>query len=434
MCFEVWSNAGESRCPVCRANIDVAYIFEGWSWSTCIKTKNEEMAYDLLESKTLPDMKSLNDLCQDDGFGRKSTVAIDTCKKICLFIKSLSTNIVDVWAARNAVTLTPGDTFEIRFVVITENLNEESRKELENFIQSHYDTLPLRDCDHLSLEETQLTMKGGYKLREDDQNSIKACISLHAERLLQKHTYLSVISGCPFRSVGFDTNNPETVPTPCIVLNVQYKGYIPIDEEPFERKYDGVQVDVREDIFVLFNYTAKERHDNVKAGCLISGETDEREKCPKGTLGGFVNHPDYGLCGISCSHALLWPNELVQLADDSQEINWSRSTFPARRNGDTWQGNVYQPSKVETNEGDAADDNKIGRLVKVIYRRGSNEMDQCGIDAALFQLSNRLPNSSDFPAVRVAGEDIPPEGTNIDSPDLSTADKSILSKTSKQTL
>ncbi|XP_045161840.2 uncharacterized protein LOC123526661 [Mercenaria mercenaria] len=376
------------------------------------------MAHELLESKSFPDRKLLNDLCQEKVFGRKSTVAIDTCKKICLFIKSLNTNIIDVWPARKAVTLTKGETFDIRFVVITENLNEEGRNDLENLIQSYYDTLPLRDCDHLSSEETYLMKERGYKFREDDQNRINACITLHADSLLQKHTYLGIISGCPFRSVGYDTSNHKIVATPCIVLNVQYKGYIPIDEEPFERQYDGVQVDVREDIFVLYNYTAKERHDNVKAGCQISGETDERGKCPKGTLGGFVNHPDYGLCGISCSHVLLRPNELSQIAGESQEINWSRSTLPAGRNVDTWQGNVYQPSKVETSKGNVADDNKIGRLVKVIYRRGktsSKEMDQCGIDAALFQLSNRLPITSDFPAVKVSDADISPEGTNIDS-------------------
>ncbi|XP_053390902.1 uncharacterized protein LOC128553752, partial [Mercenaria mercenaria] len=402
-----------SRAPASNSRWQYHHLSASSVWSTCIKQKDEKMANELLKSKILPDMKSLNDLCQEDGFGRMSAVAIAASKEICHHIKNKSNKIRHVWAAREAVTLTQGGShFDIKFVVITEELNEEGRKDLEEILkESDYETLPLRD---LSSEETCLIMERGYKFTEEEQNRIKACIARNADKLLQKHTYLSIISGCPFKSSGYDKSNHKVTATPCIVLNVQYKGYIPIDEEPFELQYDGVQVDVREDIFVPYNYMANERHDYLKVGCLISGEKNQ-----KGTLGGFVYHPDYGLCGMSCSHTLLSPSELVQLAGESQEINWSRSTLSAGRNVDTWQGNVYQPFKEGASNDNAADDNKIGRLVRVIHRHGdptSKTNDAYGIDIALFQLSRRLPNSSDFPVVKVSGGEISSTGNDEDSP------------------
>ncbi|XP_045161609.2 uncharacterized protein LOC123526501 isoform X2 [Mercenaria mercenaria] len=371
------------------------YTFSIEAWNTCIDTLDKKKVYMLLDSAQLPDMKTLNRLCQNDAFGRKSDVAIDVCKKICAFMKSFSTAITDVWPSRKAVPLQENEKFDIKFVVITEKLEQKSMEDLEKHIQSYYDVLPLRDCDHFSSEEEDVMNYKGKVLTDEDRDKIRACISKNANILLQKHTYLSVISGSQFRSVGYGRGSHEILDTPCIVLNVHYKGYIPIDEEPFSSEYDGVKVDVREDVFILYNQTAQEKHDNLKYGCLISGEKDESGR-PAGTLSGFAIHPEYGLCGLSCSHTLLSPSELNKINQQGQ-IDWSLPSLPTEQN--KTQKNVYQPFKNDA----VKDKNRIGQLVKVIYRSGtaaSQGMDACGMDVALFQLSKRLPESSDFPVVQ----------------------------------
>ncbi|XP_060601733.1 uncharacterized protein LOC132754986 [Ruditapes philippinarum] len=139
-----------------------------------------------------------------------------------------------------------------------------------------------------------------------------------------------------------------------------------------ETNYDGIPVDVREGAFIPFGRTAKDLLDPVKMGSQIGGDIIE------GTLGFFIDHPQFGICGLTCAHVLLTRWEMTQLkTNHSGTLKW-----PLHR----MCKNVYQPADKRS---------VLGHTVQVIYKEGSDE--NCGMELALFRITDRHPKSPSFP-------------------------------------
>ncbi|XP_053391968.1 uncharacterized protein LOC128554682 [Mercenaria mercenaria] len=323
----------------------------------------------------LPDQRLLNELCLE--FGRKSKFLVHLCHNISKHIKALDENILHVWAA-----YTVKDRNKITFVVVVkENVR------LEKTIKYSF---VKRVVNEYSFEaEHVIYSEKGVSVDQHNLQRLKTSISNHATELMRRHKYLSIISGSSVRSrnYGIDQANAvNLVEQPCIVLYVHTKHFIPIDEEPFEELYDGVPVDVREGEFVPC-VLATEYHESLKHSCQIGSSPDRPPNhhiVRTGSLGCFIDHPEYNLCGLTCAHVLLfpWGFEHVE-ADEDSKLSW-----PLFKPHDQ----VFQP---------ASTNNAIGQLVQVIYHKGGSR--SCGMEVALFQIDKRQPVSGGFPTMRNAG-------------------------------
>jgi hypothetical protein len=150
---------------------------------------------------------------------------------------------------------------------------------------------------------------------------------------------------------------------------------MPIREDPFEKQYNGVAVDVREGFFQLFTGTANTYHEHLKNGCQV-----QREQL--GTMGGFVDYQGFGTCGITCAHVLLNPRDMNSLSPSTE--NMMDYGFSAL--GQT----VYQPDNTQERHA-------IGKVLKAIYKQGGGG--ESGMDIALVKIDQRYPQFGDFPSL-----------------------------------
>ncbi|KAH3824610.1 hypothetical protein DPMN_126447 [Dreissena polymorpha] len=100
-------------------------------------------------------------------------------------------------------------------------------------------------------------------IQEEDEEMLRLCIRKISKGLYAKHSRLSFIQGCIINLAG--------AYEPRLVFYVHAKGYIPIDEDPFEKSYEGIPVSVQEGSFVPFGKHATDFHDHIRMGCQIDG-------------------------------------------------------------------------------------------------------------------------------------------------------------------
>ncbi|XP_060605435.1 uncharacterized protein LOC132757952 [Ruditapes philippinarum] len=322
----------------------------------------------LIESGKLPSQKILDEMCQI--YNRQSKKVIITCQAICEHIKSKHDAIEHVWAAYTIQNL-----HRITFVVIVKIKSEGDTRTkslcLDKLITYSFINQYVGEFSSEGTEVLRHQTSASVGLDEKSYQKLQSCISKHSEVLMKKHKFLSIISACPNRSKGFGASW-KLLPEKCIVLYVQKKNYIPIDEEPFETKYDGIPVDVREGAFTPFGRTAKELLDPVQMGSQIGGDIYA------GTLGFFIDHPQFGICGLTCAHVLLKRWEMTQL----KTLHGGTLKWPLHE----MSKNVYQPADKQS---------VLGHTVQVIYKEGSDE--NCGMELALFRITDRHPKSPSFP-------------------------------------
>jgi hypothetical protein len=303
-------------------------------------------------------------------YERTSEEITFTCKAICEHIKSKHAAIAYVWAA-----YTIQNPHKITFVVMVEHKSEGDTSteplRLDKLITYSFVNQYVGEFNSEGPEVLRQETSASERLDEESYQKLQSCISTHSEDLMKNHKFLSIISACSNRSKGFGASW-ELLPEKCIVLYVQKKNYIPIDEEPFKTKYDGIPVDVREGAFIPFGRTAKDLLDPVKMGSQIGGDTH------MGTLGFFIDHPQFGICGLTCAHVLLTGREMTQL----KTLHGGTLEWPLHE----MCKNVYQPADKQS---------VLGHTVQVIYKEGSNE--NCGMELALFRITDRHPKSPDFP-------------------------------------
>ncbi|XP_053378818.1 uncharacterized protein LOC128548329 [Mercenaria mercenaria] len=346
------------------------------AWSQCLcKTSQEALniADILLKNNSVPKKGTLNRLCEH--FGKKDIFFLHLCHCICAYIKSKSRKIVHVYSSYQMLHQN-----EIVFVVFV----EESLSKSEEFKIRHNCKVEIRMLDKYS-PEGQLVMHStencDSELPASEIETVKRCLDKFAADLMEKHKYLSLIRASPVRSKDYEKGEGKIWKETCVALYVPAKNYIPTDEEPFQSNYDGIPVDVREGGFVLYTSPrADERHEHIKMGCKISRDKLKgTDICHmSGTLGGFVQHPKYGLCGFTCAHALLHHSELEELKDMGGILHWPYfGELEA----------ISQPEKAL---------NEIGRLVQAVYKEGVNG--GTGVEVALFQVEKRYPIDGDFPS------------------------------------
>ncbi|KAH3726954.1 hypothetical protein DPMN_052835 [Dreissena polymorpha] len=280
----------------------------------------------------------------------------DTCKSILTF-----DHVRDVFPAHKS-----NDTSSVVFVVTVENETDAIIKNLDDLGINYI-------IKNLKFSNVGKTINNVIQMTEIEVETLRTCVRNNAKKLMEKHRYLSIIEGCSYildkEPVGA-TNALNYEPR--LALYVHAKGYIPIDEEPFDTSYDGIKVVIRVGVFVPFARKADEFHEHVRMGCKI-------QRSLNGTLGLFVEHHSYGLCGVSCAHVLLSAEEMMHCRERNGRIVL-----------DSIDCDVYQPEHPH----------KIGILREDITKEGSDS--ESGLDIALFQISTRFPQDGKFPQPRIS--------------------------------
>ncbi|XP_052760034.1 guanylate-binding protein 1-like [Mya arenaria] len=130
-------------------------------------------------------------------------------------------------------------------------------------------------------------------------DELNKCVSNLSKILFNVHSNLTIVTGGRKRVDSIQGEYSSLR----LQLYVDVKGKIPLKEEPFEKCYNNIPVEVLQGTFQLYtNNSATARQDELKIGCQIMGSELDGTT---GTLGGFTDHPEYGLCGLTCAHVLL---------------------------------------------------------------------------------------------------------------------------------
>ncbi|KAH3868950.1 hypothetical protein DPMN_032105 [Dreissena polymorpha] len=212
---------------------------------------------------------------------------------------------------------------------------------------------------------------GNTGIDDTDKDIMLACFKKNAESLLSTHTNLSIVQGSFYKI----NRNLEETYEPRLVLYVIAKEYIPLGEDPFDKVYDGIQVDVREGMFTMFGNHADDALSNIRMGCKIQRVVNEQSY--NGTLGVFFEHPEHGLCGITCAHAILTPEEHRNCIEYGLKKTWIDNHQ---------QIVVYQPAKPHL----------LGHVVGIICSEGT--MSNSGNDVAIIRIvDDRKPVNGKWP-------------------------------------
>lgn len=351
------------------------FFFSENLWEKCIQLKDQKYGFTALREKHYPGQVMLQHISKQ--FGNKCELTINTCDAICSLIKDKHDSILRVWAAVR------DKSEDIVFVVFVNDKNVP----LDDFIEYSF---VKRETTFVSHEGKEIV----YNKKFDEwwaevpctvKERLTKCINTYNIDLMRNHKYLTMITVSPVRSTGYNSEFHEKKPGACIALYVLMKGYIPIQENPFETHYDGFPVDVREGCFSLFTGPPNAFHDSLKSGCQIQRETLETgEQLGTGTLGGFIDYHGYGTCGLTCAHVLLQETEIKNLApegEDKMELGYTATGH-----------SVCQPFSAPSQN------NAVGKIVKAIFHEGGGG--KSGIDIAVFQIEQRTPNLGEFPTLK----------------------------------
>ncbi|XP_053392076.1 uncharacterized protein LOC128554790 isoform X2 [Mercenaria mercenaria] len=284
------------------------------------------------------------------------------CEKICAFIKTKSKSILCVYPVYDIK-----DDTKVQFLVLTE-------KKIRCPRNIKYDVVmrKVNDCsgESMAIQRNKKITKDKYSLTPEERKHMRDVINRNAPDLMKRYKYVSVISGSGIRSKGYDTKNHMIIPQPCIVIYVHTKNKIPLSEGKLPQTIENIPVDVREG---SFQNSSSDRYDKLLMGCQITSSVNSKSS---GTLGGFIDHPLYGLCGVTCAHVVLSKHELHDSRKKGSR-KWEDSNHK-----------VYQPAVVQH-------ENYVGALRETFYKTGGDS--KPGVDLAVFQIQNRPPDSGKFP-------------------------------------
>ncbi|XP_053388956.1 uncharacterized protein LOC128551998 [Mercenaria mercenaria] len=291
---------------------------------------------------------------------------------ICKQVMNTAEDIVDVWASYCIEDHHSDDTVSIVFVVIrtdtSKNIHLKDYKYhlvSQNTFSNESEILLARE---LSDETHDISSK------RDTLEELRKCIARHADDLLERHSNIHVIIPSLNKSKGYYSANHSIVDEPCIAFYVPVKGYIPINEDPFPQKIDGFEVDVLEGKFETYNGGPNEFHVHLKMGLAIHANIlDDNKHLLGGTLGGFIDHPKYKMCGITCAHVVCSSEEMSSVESCGIKTDFDK--------------HVFQPVNHESKS--------FGRVEMAVYERGDES--SSGVEAALFNIEKRHPKDGSFP-------------------------------------
>ncbi|WAR08885.1 hypothetical protein MAR_018843 [Mya arenaria] len=330
----------------------------------------------------IPNADRVNEICRDNGRTSKETQ--DACTIASDYIKNeidkmgLNANCVDIYPAYK-----PNERNKIYFVITLTDISIEIEKRFRQCIKYPYVLKKM----YSSSDECSEVQREASTLPSTYDRELQKCLEKMSPVLMEKHAYLSIVTGSEIKSKGFQGPNHVKFKRKCIQLFVHAKGYIPLAEEVFANSYGDYDTDILEGTFQPFaNEHANERQRVLTLGCKImrSGFRSDffqlREKKVHGTLGGFVDHPEYGFCGFSCAHVLLNKNEIEKAERDK------RIYYP------TLNESVFQPV-------DGPDGDRIGFLVEAMYKEKHDDDKRAGVELALFSVDKRIPRKGTFPSL-----------------------------------
>ncbi|KAH3867008.1 hypothetical protein DPMN_030132, partial [Dreissena polymorpha] len=328
--------------------------------------KRQQLAND--DTKT-----RLREMCVT--YGRTSENVQEFCKIICERFLQVH-GVINSYPA-----YTIGNETNIVFVLtIKDNINDIHQQLAKFDIDTIIKTVSSAIC------EDDLAITEDFRENCNDMERLNECILNNTEDLMQQHKYLNVIRG------GSNKQMKGSKRGLCIVLYVHAKGFIPIDEDPFKKSYDGIHVkilegrftpymnhgeEIRQGSFAPYMNRADVVLNKLKMGCKIEGHNN-------GTLGVFIEHPSYGMCGITCAHVAISATEMEECKSENGRLLWQKID-PSKKY-------IHQPSRIND------DLNQFGQIVEVIYKEGKGS--ETGIEIALIQIEKRHPDSGKFPTSR----------------------------------
>lgn len=349
----------------CHTFIDISV-----QWEDCIVDGSTGSLEKLLSEGNLPPLFILDKSCLK--FGHKSDIVKLMCGAISKHIKSLSDEILNVWPAYEYTNSRESDQNKIIFVLITKNKDQMQ-------LNCEY-RICIRDNRKCSLESAHVVkreLETCEIISYDKLTELTNIVNKHAKSFTKKHSNITMMSVSWMKSKGFGTPEESIEQLPCIALYVHIKGMIPIAEDPFPVNVENFPVDVREATFTFLHGGPCEYHEKLKMGCAIGSSMQNADgHFLTGTLGGFVDHPEHGVCCITCGHVLYSPMGGLRGFENG-----------VRDFGDHEHVAVYQPISKGSPE--------FGIVKKVVYREGGNGT--AGVDVALVKIFHRIPINGDFP-------------------------------------
>jgi hypothetical protein len=341
---------------------NIGKVLKWNDWAKYVREKDVNAAKKLLNDDCLPNQEELQlafDNFIDDSEGRELLKGI--CQKIENHLMVTNESIENVKGCYKHGD--PGQ--KIIFVIQT---SSEPIK-----IDCQYTLHVIEKHDEQTYEEMKTEKLFGYQIK-DRFYEANECLRIKSPGLMESHSNLT---GTSLSTVKLRTlQDPE--PTTCVVFYVEAKGYVPVGEDllPTHLEYDTDTVfktDVRESQCAIATAGPSDKHEELKIGCRI-----ESSKVPDGgTLGGFIDHPDHGLCAITCSHVLLTVEEFEQIYDHEQRNVESLTTTQC-----------FQPMQPDI----------CGEVCDVRVFKGNEN--KGGMDIAFVKVDeNRKPKTHSFPDI-----------------------------------
>ncbi|XP_060574489.1 uncharacterized protein LOC132732140 [Ruditapes philippinarum] len=331
------------------------------SWDRCINRKSESDANILIERDILPTKNELNMAFR--VFGTNSRIISSICSSIRHHMKKDLKKGIDILPSYQA------DSESVVFLIII--------KRVSSFpIFKDYDYF--MKCANQYSPEGDIVAKCEIKDRtmnhcdDDIFEQLRKCINENADDLFKMHSNLNVILPSSKKSVGYRSGQHKILEKPCIALYVSVKGYIPLNETPFQTMIDCFQTDVLEGEFEPYMQGPNEYHEDLKIGLAIHANVLKGDDILGGTLGGFIDHSTYGLCGITSAHVVYSDAEMTEVIDKKQ--------LRLRKT-------VYQPIGGRSSA--------FGEVVQAVYDEGSRSAS--GMEVALVQIQSRQPTNGSFP-------------------------------------
>ncbi|XP_060590876.1 uncharacterized protein LOC132745884 [Ruditapes philippinarum] len=331
----------------------------------------------MLDENMLPeyeDIQTIHKLC-----GRQSENMKTLCGKICRVInrKVYEDAATDIWPAWDPAK--DKIVFVVELTTITNSRSTSLYTDLE--IKEYK-----RNCSafekegHLAMvKEEEFLANKIYDDTGRFQNLRKE-ISTYSKELMDKHRNINAIFPSIVKSVGYlNSGKHRLIETLCISIRVEKKvsGLIPLAEKPIATYLGTFPTDVIAGDFCFLGDGPNDFHENIKIGSAIhAGLVTDKGDLLGGTIGCFVKHKQFGLCGITSAHIILSPAEIQEVLKDGY-LEYDKNSLKP----------VYQPISDTSPQ--------FGQVVAAACNEGLS--DTPGVEVALIKILCRQPTSGSFP-------------------------------------
>ncbi|XP_053408356.1 uncharacterized protein LOC123559853 isoform X2 [Mercenaria mercenaria] len=357
-------------------------------WKVCIEMKNVQEANRLLNERILPDQELL-----DRGlevFGISSKIVQNICAAICCYMKENFLHINHVCPAldyRHELS-----NKQITFVIYRARPHENEAFEYRYYIRHINEISTSCSEENEFITELEQDVPKEYAKTE----KVVECLNKNSKSLMEQHTNLTRVSIGWFKSKGFATKHQNITQKTCIVLYVQVKGFVPLNETALPEVIDGIDVDVRECVVLPYTFP-NEHHEHIKMGCAIHGGLRNAQgRVLGGTLGGFFEVGGEMYC-ITSAHTFMSPADMGKLNQCGKFC-------------DLGPGNDIET--FEAHQPVVEGSRSFGKGVRAVYKEGGNG--EAGVEAVVIKVQDRFPVSGEFPACPYR------RNPGIDRPNFST--------------